>query len=118
MRSKESYNEIHPGSRDPHQVYPSPFKDISNASNISVAANKTPHPTWKHLARLSVSSHATIDDSIGIKCLVEMVVDQYELPCKKLVVSSTDKENYPILAETGFQSASRNELHSLELLGA
>lgn len=35
-----------------------------------------------------------------------------------LVVSSTDKENYPVLAETGFQSASRNELHSLELLGA
>ena len=107
-------DEIHSESRAPHQVYPSPLNDISNATNISVAADKPSHPTWKRLARLSVSSHATIDDSIGIKRPVDMVVDQYELPCKKLLVSSNDRITLfwwrPVSSP-----ASCNELHSLEL---
>ena len=45
-----------------------------------------------------------MEDSIGIKHAVDMVIDHYELPCKKLVVSSNDKENFPSLAEIGFQS--------------
>ena len=45
-----------------------------------------------------------MEDSIGAKCPVDMVVDHYELPCKKLVVSSDDKENFLVLAETGSQS--------------
>ena len=45
-----------------------------------------------------------MEDSIGIKRPVDMVVDHHELPCKKLVVSSDDKENFPSLAKTGFQS--------------
>nr|XP_023874461.1 uncharacterized protein LOC111987005 [Quercus suber] len=70
----------------------------------SASLNKPPYLTWKRLARLLVSSQATPNDCIGCKRSVDMVVDQYELPSKKLVVSSSDKENYPVLAETGFQS--------------
>ena len=81
-----------------------PFTNISNVSNHAIVVDKNPHPTWKWLACSSVSSQVTVEDSIGIKRLVDMVVDHYELPCKKLVVSSDDKKNFPSLAETGFQS--------------
>lgn len=84
------------------QVHPSPLKNISNVSNTSDVANKPPYPTWKHLACLLVSSQATPDDCIGCKRPIDMAVDQYELPSKKLVVSSSNKENYPVLAKTGF----------------
>ena len=44
------------GPRDSLQVHTSPLKNISNISNLSNAADKPPYPTWRHLARLSVSS--------------------------------------------------------------
>ena len=86
------------------QVHPLPFTNISNFSNHANAANRNPHPTWKRMARSSVSSQTMVEDSIGIKRPVDMVIDHYELPCKKLVVSSNDKENYPSMVEIGFQS--------------
>ena len=42
--------------RDSLQVHSSPLKNISNIANLLVAAKKPPDPTWKRLARLSVSS--------------------------------------------------------------
>ena len=101
---KETQKEKHVGPRELSQVHPLPFSDISNAPNLSGVADKNPHPTWKRLARLSVSSQVTVKKSIGAKRPVDMVVDNYELPCKKLVVSSDDKENFLVLAETGSQS--------------
>ena len=86
------------------QVHPLPFTNISNLSNHANAAARNPHPTWKRMACSPVSSQNMVEDSIGIKRPVDMVIDHYELPCKKLVVSSNDKENYPSMAETGFQS--------------
>lgn len=100
----DSPRESPKGPRDSLQVHTSPLKNIWNVSNLSDVADKRPYPTWKCLAHLSVSSQATPDDCIGCKRPVDMVIDQYELPSKKLVVSSNDKENYPVLAETGFQS--------------
>ena len=101
---KETQKEKHVGPRELSQVHPLPFSDISNAPNLSGVADKNPHPTWKRLAHLSVSSQVTVKKSIGAKRPVDMVVDNYELPCKKLVVSSDDKENFLVLAETGSQS--------------
>ena len=101
---EEIQNKQHMQPCDLSQVHPLPFTNISNVSNHDVVADKNPHPTWKWLARSSVSFQVTVEDSIGIKRPVDMVVDHYELPCKKLVVSSDDKENFPSLAETGFQS--------------
>ena len=92
------------GPRDSLQVHSSPLKNISNIANLPDAADKPPYPTWKCLTRLSVSSQATPNDCIGYKRPVDMVIDHYELPSKKLVVSSSDKENYPVLAAIGFQS--------------
>ena len=92
------------GARDSLKVHTSPLKNISNVSNLSDVADKPPCPMWKRLARLSVSSQATLDDCIGYKRPVDMVIDHYELPNKKLVVSSSDKEIYHVLAKTGFQS--------------
>nr|POE67673.1 hypothetical protein CFP56_13821 [Quercus suber] len=92
------------GSRDLSQVYSLPSTDISNVPKPSVIAGMNPHPTWKRLARLSASSQVSVEDSIGVKHPVDMVVDHYELPCKKLVVSCDDKENSSILAEIGSQS--------------
>ena len=86
------------------QVHPLPFTNISNFSNHANAADRNPHPIWKRMARSSVSSQTMVEDSIGIKRPVDMVIDHYELPCKKLVVSSNDKENYPSMVETSFQS--------------
>lgn len=87
-----------------HQVSSTPLQDISNSTNIFGVANKSPQPIWRRLARLLVSSHLTTADSIGCKCPIDMVVDQYELPSKKTLVSSNDKENHPELAKIGFQS--------------
>ena len=87
-----------------NQVHPLPLSDISNISNHVIAADRNPHPTWKRMARSPVRSHNMEEDSIGIKRPLDMVVDHYELPSKKLVVSSNGKENYPGMAETGFQS--------------
>nr|POE69324.1 hypothetical protein CFP56_08581 [Quercus suber] len=92
------------GPRDLSQVYSLPSTDISNVPKPSVIAGMNPQPTWKRLARLSVSSQVSVEDSIGVKHPVDMVVDHYELPGKKLVVSCDDKENSSILAETGSQS--------------
>ena len=44
------------GPCDSLQVHTSPLKNISNISNLSNAADKPPYPTWKRLARLSISS--------------------------------------------------------------
>ena len=90
--------------RDSLKVHSSPLKNISNMANLIVVAEKPPYSTWKRLARLSVSSQVTPDDCVGCKRPVDMIVDHYELPSKKLVVSNSDKENYPVLAATGFQS--------------
>ena len=87
-----------------NQVHPLPLTDISNISNHVNVADRNPHPTWKRMARSPVRSHNMEEDSIGIKRPLDMVVDHYELPSKKLVVSNNGKENYPGMAETGFQS--------------
>nr|POE76259.1 hypothetical protein CFP56_47018 [Quercus suber] len=92
------------GPHDQSQVYSSPSTVVSNVPKPSVTVGKNPQPTWKRLARPSVSSQVSVEESIGVKRPVEMVVDHYELPCKKLVVSCDDKENPSILAETGSQS--------------
>ena len=113
----DSSRESPEGARDSLKVHTSPLKNISNVSNLSDVADKPPYPTWKCLAHLLVNSQAIPNDCIGCKRPVDMVIDHYELPKKKLVVSSIDKENFPVLAKTGFQFASHNELHSLELLG-
>ena len=86
------------------QVHPLPLTNISNLSNHVNVADRNPHPTWKRMARSPVSSHNMVEDSIGIKRPMGMVIDHYELPSKKLVVSNNGKENYPGMAETGFQS--------------
>ena len=109
-REEEVVDECHLMSRAPTLVTPLPqvssipLQDISNSVNISGVADKSTQPTWRRLARLSVGSHLQTNDSIGCKRPSDMVVDHYELPSKKLLVSSYDKENHPELAETGFQS--------------
>lgn len=112
----DSSREPLKGPRDSFQVHTSPLKNISNISNPSDVADKPSHPMWKRLARLSVISQVPLDDCIGCKRPVDLFVDHYELSSKKLVVSSSDKENYPVLVEIGFQS-SCNELHNLKLSG-
>ena len=101
---EETHKKQNTQPRALSQVHPLPFTNISNFPNHANAADRNPHPTWKRMARSPVSSQTMVEDSIGIKRPVDMVIDHYELPCKKLVVSSNDKENYPSMAETGFQS--------------
>ena len=54
------------------------------------------------LPRPNGSTILTIDDSIGSKQPMDMVIDHSELPSKKFLVSHNDKENYSILVEVGF----------------
>ena len=56
-----------------------------------------------------------MEDSIGIKRPVDMVVDHHELPCKKLVVSSDERKIFLVWRRLVSNPASHNELHSLEL---
>ena len=104
VAAHDSPREFLKEPRDSLKVHSSPLKNISNMANLIVVAEKPPYSTWKRLARLSVSSQVTPDDCVGCKRPVDMIVDHYELPSKKLVVSNSDKENYPVLAVTGFQS--------------
>ena len=55
------------------------------------------------LPRPNGSDILTIDDSVGSKWPMDMVIDHSKLPSKKFLVSHNDKENYSVLAEAGFQ---------------
>lgn len=77
--------------------------DVTNSHHAPMHAENPSQTKWKHLVCEAVGTSHNQEVSIGSKRPSNMVVDPSELPCKKMVVSHEEKENFQVMAEAVFQ---------------
>ena len=75
----------------------SPLSDITNFQTPQVNAVIPHQATWKRVPRPAHVTQLPSSDYTGLKLPIDKVNDHCELPSKKLVVSSNDKENSLVL---------------------
>ena len=92
-----------PGEAPSHRPHARPLLDVTNKNHAPSIVEPSSQTKWKHIIREFSGKNSTLEDQIGLKRPSDMVIDICESPCKKLLVSNENKENYPILAEAGSQ---------------
>ena len=80
-----------------------PLQDVTNYSHAPKTIENPSQTKWKRLVREFTSKTPITEDPIRPKRPIDMVVDIWDVPCKKIIVSNEDKENYSILAEADSQ---------------
>ena len=86
-----------------HRSYATPPHDVNNYSHAPQIFENPSQPKWKRLIRESYGKASIIENQIGSKRPIDMVIDISESPCKKLGVSHEDKGNYLTMAAAGSQ---------------
>ena len=76
----------------------SPLSDITNSQTPHVNVVIPHQATWKRVPRPAYVTQPPSSDYTGLKWPIDNVNDHCELPSKKLVVSSNDKEKSLFLA--------------------
>ena len=80
-----------------------PLQDVTNYSHAPKTIENSSQTKWKCLVREFTSKTPITEDPIGPKRPIDMVVDIWDVPRKKVIVSNEDKENYSVLAEADSQ---------------
>ena len=91
------------GEASSHGPHARPLLDVTNQNHAPSSVEPLAQTKWKRIFRESSGKNSNSEHQIGLKCSSDMVIDICELPCKKLLVSNENKENYSILAEAGSQ---------------
>uniref|UniRef100_A0A7N2LLI2 DUF4283 domain-containing protein n=1 Tax=Quercus lobata TaxID=97700 RepID=A0A7N2LLI2_QUELO len=91
-----------PKMSQPIKTHASVLHDVTNSHHAPMHVENPSQTKWKHPVREPVGTTHTQEESIGLKRPSDMVVDPSELPCKKILVSHEEKENFQIMAEAIF----------------
>lgn len=86
-----------------HRSHAPPLQYETNYSHAPMTVENPSQTKWKCLIREFAGKAPIIEDRIGSKCPIDIVVDLSESPCKKILVSNEVKENYLIMAEADSQ---------------
>lgn len=87
-----------------HKSHAPPIQGVTNYPHATMAVENPSQTKWKRLIREFTGKAPIIEDLIGSKRPIDMVVEISESPCKKILVSNEDKKNYPIMAEVDPQA--------------
>ena len=92
-----------PKMSQPLKTHASVLHDVTNSHHAPMHIENPSQTKWKCLVREPVGTTHTQEESIGLKRPSDVIVDPSELPCKKILVSHEEKENFQIMAEAIFQ---------------